>query len=66
MVKGYPNLTKIYSCRNLAITIAILVLNAFASMVNTKSLILYYGLNFRLKYNNTNTNTIYSFKSIYN
>jgi len=31
-------------------------------MVNTKSLVLYFGLKFGLKYNKTNTNTIYSFK----
>jgi len=33
-------------------------------MVNTKSLILYYGLKFGLKCNKTNTNKICSFKSI--
>jgi hypothetical protein len=32
-------------------------------MVNTKYLILYYGLKSRLKCNKTNTNKIYSFKS---
>jgi hypothetical protein len=35
-------------------------------MVNTKILILYSGLKFGSKYNKTNTNTICSFKSIYN
>jgi hypothetical protein len=29
-------------------------------LVNTKSLNLYFGLKFELKYNKTNTNTIYS------
>jgi hypothetical protein len=32
-------------------------------MVNTKSLILYFGLKFGLKYNKTNTNKVYSFIS---
>ncbi len=33
-------------------------------MVNTKSAIMYFGLKSRPKYNKTNTNKVYSFKSI--